>query len=133
MTPMIDVVFLLLIFFVCTASFQPVEALLPSDLLISGAGVIDAPLEEKPRLERVVLRAKTDSDGAEWFVNEKPCGDAAGLRELLATLAQIDRRLPVVIDPDRQVALGHVIDGCDAARQAGFTEVKFAASLEQRE
>ncbi len=92
MTPMIDVVFLLLIFFVCTASFQPVEALLPSDLLISGVGEIDAPLEEEPRLERVVVRAKTASDGVAWLVNEKACADLAGLRELLATLAQIDRR-----------------------------------------
>ena len=30
MTPMIDVVFLLLIFFICTASFQIVEQNLPS-------------------------------------------------------------------------------------------------------
>ena len=32
MTPMIDVVFLLLVFFVWTASFQAIEYLLPSSL-----------------------------------------------------------------------------------------------------
>ena len=36
MTPMIDVVFLLLIFFVCTASFQIAEALLPAPLAYAG-------------------------------------------------------------------------------------------------
>ena len=40
MTPMIDVVFLLLIFFVATASFQMVEHVLPSSLqALPGSGV----------------------------------------------------------------------------------------------
>ena len=36
MTPMIDVVFQLLIFFICTASFQLAEELLPTSLAITG-------------------------------------------------------------------------------------------------
>ncbi|TWT37881.1 Biopolymer transport protein ExbD/TolR [Posidoniimonas corsicana] len=130
MTPMIDVVFLLLIFFVCTASFQPVEALLPGDLLISGAGSIDAPPEEQPQLERVVIHAKLVGDAVAWRVNEADCPTDQRLRDLLAQLAGIDSSLPVVIDPDRRVQLGRVIDGFDAARSAGFTDVKFAASVD---
>lgn len=131
MTPMIDVVFLLLIFFVCTASFQPIEALLPGDLLISGAGIANVPLEEQPQLERVVLRAAIDSqDRVAWTVNEKECGSHEQLQDLLAALAEIDPTLPVVVDPDRDVPLGDVINGYDTARQAGFGKVKFATSVE---
>ncbi|TWT73582.1 Biopolymer transport protein ExbD/TolR [Posidoniimonas polymericola] len=130
MTPMIDVVFLLLIFFVCTASFQPVEALLPGDLLISGAGGAGVPQEEQPPLERVVIRAEQSGAGVAWTVNESPCPTDAALRALLGQLAGIDSTLPVVIDPDRKVELGRVIDGFDAARSAGFVDVKFAASVE---
>lgn len=130
MTPMIDVVFLLLIFFVCTASFQPVEALLPGDLLISGAGSVDAPQEEQPPLERVVIRAQQTADGVRWKVNESPCPTDAALTELLGQLAGIDSTLPVVIDPQREVTLGRVIDGFDAARSVGFVDVKFATTVE---
>ena len=131
MTPLIDVVFLLLIFFVCTASFQPVETLLPSDLLISGAGEWDLPLERPPELERVVIQASRDGGQAAWRVNKTPCADLGELRALLATVAQIDAALPVVIDPDRDVPLGAVIDGYDVARGAGFADIKFAASAAQ--
>ncbi|MCA9240587.1 MAG: biopolymer transporter ExbD [Planctomycetales bacterium] len=130
MTPMIDVVFLLLIFFVCTASFQPVETLLPGDLLISGAG-LSAPVEPTPKLERIVLRANQRPDGAaQWSVNETPCEDLAALSTLLQSLAAIDGSLPVVIDPNRSVPLGEVVHGFDAARRAGFSDVRFAASVE---
>ena len=37
MTPMIDVIFLLLIFFVCTARFRASEEVLPTSLSLPGA------------------------------------------------------------------------------------------------
>ncbi len=45
MTPMIDVVFLLLIFFVCKASFQIAEAVLPSPLATGGTTAVELPPE----------------------------------------------------------------------------------------
>ena len=43
MTPMIDVIFLLLIFFVCTASFRAVEEVLPTNLSLPGAIGAESP------------------------------------------------------------------------------------------
>lgn len=130
MTPLIDVVFLLLIFFVCTASFQPVETLLPSDLLISGASDLDAPLEPEPELERVVLGAEVSPAGVVWQVNGRRCDNLTQLRAVLVQLAKIDARLPVIVDPDSRTPLGVVVSGYDAARAAGLSDIKFAASAD---
>lgn len=130
MTPMIDVVFLLLIFFVCTASFQPVETLLPSDLLLAGAGDLDVPLEKTPKLERVVIYLERAAGQTTWRVNETRCEGLGKLRALLAKLAAIETSLPVVVDPAHDVPLGEVVHGYDAARAAGFVDIKFAASAE---
>ena len=46
MAPMIDVIFLLLIFFVCTASFHPPEQVLPTRLSLPGSIDTDVPVEE---------------------------------------------------------------------------------------
>ena len=47
MTPMIDVIFLLLIFFVCTASFRAAEEVLPAQMPSSGTIAADVEIPEK--------------------------------------------------------------------------------------
>ena len=130
MTPMIDVVFLLLIFFVCTASFQPVEAVLPSDLVLSGTGTINAPVEPAPELEEVVIRCLWQADGTLWTVNDQPCPTHDQLHAMLRTIAEIDVALPVIVDADGPVPVGDVIAAYDASRSAGFQAVRFAATDE---
>lgn len=127
MTPMIDVVFLLLIFFICTANFQPVEQSLPTSLVLSGQQEIDAPVEEEPELEEVILLGETRGGGTVWSVNGQPTADAAELGEMLNSLASIDRGLPVIVDADGQTPLGEVINVYDTSRAAGFLTVRFAA------
>ncbi|MEM6331439.1 MAG: biopolymer transporter ExbD [Planctomycetota bacterium] len=130
MTPMIDVVFLLLIFFVCTASFQPLEQVLPSNLVVSGAGAVNAPVEPTPELDEVVLRGEPAPGGAAWWVNATPCPTPAALDTVLGSLAEIDATLPVIIDPAGGVPMGDVIAAYDACRRAGFLSVRFAAAAE---
>lgn len=130
MTPMIDVVFLLLIFFVCTASFQKPEQALASDLVLSGAGSIDAEVEAEPELEEVVVRGTTSAGATRWAVNEASMASASALASTLAALAQIDPTLPVIVDPDGPTPLGEVISAYDTARRSGFRTVRFAASDE---
>lgn len=128
MTPMIDVVFLLLIFFVCTASLQKLESPLQADMVLSGASDLPAATEPTPELQEVVVRGQWAGARGVWLVNGTACGAVGRLRGVLAALAEIDRSLPVVVDADGPTPLGEVIAAYDAARSAGFETVRFAAS-----
>jgi biopolymer transport protein ExbD len=124
MTPMIDVVFLLLIFFVWTASFQAIEALLPSELTASSSGGAAAALQEED-FERIVVRIRDDAATTRWSLNGRDISAWGELRSSLEQLASIRTDLPVVVDPDQQVPLGDVIDVYDAARQVGLANIQF--------
>ena len=126
MTPMIDVVFLLLIFFVWTASFQIVEMALPSLLTeMVGAGANqDVNLEEED-FESVIVRIQQDNDRIRWTVNDQPTDSLADVRERLRRVATIRSDLPVLIAPAEQIQLGFVLDVFDIARDAGFQNIQF--------
>lgn len=126
MTPMIDVVFLLLIFFLWTASFQIVELQLPSKLShLSGAGTADTTDLPKADFETVIVRIQIEGTQLRWSVNGQPAKNLAEVRARLKQVASIRLELPVLVDPDRVVSLGDVLDVYDAARQEGFTNIQF--------
>ena len=127
MTPMIDVVFLLLIFFVCTASFQAIEWILPSSLLLSGTSSVDVPVEPPEDLEELVIAVRPSATGVEWQVNERLCRSLGELQGMLTAVAAIDNSLPAIIDCDDRVELGDAIATYDLARAVGFERVQFAA------
>jgi biopolymer transport protein ExbD len=129
MTPMIDVVFLLLVFFVCTTDFHAVEALLPTPLKAAGATAEVAAAEppEIEELENVVIKLGVIDGAPRWEVNARVCRASAELRDTLARLAAIEKRLPIVLDIDGAVPLGDAIDLYDWCRLAGFEQVRFSA------
>ena len=131
MTPMIDVVFLLLVFFVWTASFQIVEQVLPSHLS-EVAGSLPTDPNEPPPVEedfdRVVLRVRWVGDRPVWQVNQIDVASLLQVRSRLETIATIKRDAPVILHPDAQVPLGYVIDLYDLARLVGFEKIQFAVS-----
>lgn len=127
MTPMIDVVFLLLIFFVCTASFQAIELILPSNLLVSSSSSLEVPLTPPDDLEEIVIEVAPGGDRVAWTVNGQPCTTRGALQELLLAIASIDSSLPAIIDCDDQVALADAIATYDLARSVGLGKVQFAA------
>ena len=95
MTPMIDVVFLLLVFFVCASIGQEPESLLPADI---GAGT-SAPEIELPEPDpdelpsqpvRIRLELETTSRELEIQLNERPVANAAELTRRLRQLAVLD-------------------------------------------
>ena len=127
MTPMIDVVFMLLIFFVWTASFRIAELVLPSSLITQDQGQdntqVDPELED---LDRVVVRMGWNGSSPSWIVNDVPIASFDSVRTRLQLVAKIKASLPILVDPMPAVPLGHVIDVYDVARQAGFQKVQFA-------
>ncbi len=134
MTPMIDVVFLLLVFFIWTASFQLAEYPLPSELS-SSIGTTEQPTDLPPPPEsdfdEIVIRLTWDGELTAWAVNDVPMLDYREVRDRLRTIAEIRRDAPVIVHPDPDVPLGTVIDAYDAARTAGFDEVQYAVEEPQ--
>ena len=125
MTPMIDVVFQLMIFFICTASFQAAEELLPMGLAVTGTSAA-APIEIEPELERIVVRGTRSDNQTHWVVNERPCESLTQVRQVLQAAAEIDRSPPVILDVAGVVPLGDMIDVYDLCRLLGFAKIQFA-------
>ena len=129
MTPMIDVVFLLLVFFVWTASISAVEYLLPSNLTpAAGSAAVTEEPPPPPDFDPVVVKVVWLGDRPGWIVNNRAVRQLAEVRQTLQAVAEIKSDLPVIIDPARDVPLGDVIDIYDLARLAGFEKIQFAAS-----
>ena len=132
MTPLIDVVFQLMVFFVWTAGFQVAEYLLPSQLSpLTGTGAATAdepPPPPEEDFDRVVVRLLWIGDRPAWKVSDVSVETLTDVRTRLQTIFQIKKDAPVVLHPDPDVPLGHVIDVYDLARLIGFAKIEFAAS-----
>ena len=132
LTPMIDCVFLLMIYFLVASSFTISEQMLPSQLSAvtgSGSSNVDLPPPPEKDFEDVVVRILWQENSPTWTVNETPVASLAQLKASLAQVARIKRDAPVILHPDPDVPLGNVIDVYDLSRIVGFEKVQFAASL----
>lgn len=132
MTPMIDVVFQLIIFFLWTSSFQAVEYMLPGRLSLAvGTEAVEwdnLPLPEMD-FDELVVRLVRDEAGLRWYVNELSVDSLDQLRVRLRQIGEISREMPVLLHPDGEIPLGDVMDVYDLARQEQF-QVAFTATLD---
>jgi biopolymer transport protein ExbD len=129
MTPMIDVVFLLLVFFVWTASFHAVEYLLPSSLSqqLGNEAVIDSQTPPpEVEFEDVIVRILWQDDHVVWQVNGQDVLSLDEVKQRLQLVAGIKTDAPVILHPDEEVPVGDVIDVYDISRIAGFDKIQFA-------
>ena len=138
MTSMIDVIFLLLIFFVFTANFNELEELLPMNLTLPGsAEQKEAKTPEELDLGEIRIHVgrttgpngknDIDSDRAfRWRVNRRECAAPEELAAAIQRLAAISRTVPVVITPESDVPIERVLDIYDLCRRAGLARVQFA-------
>ena len=129
MTPMIDFVFLLLVFFLATASFDRIEQILPSGTIDSpqqsAAGGLASPSEpEATDVDEIVIRLKKSSDQAfELYLNEQEMNSVDELLARLGALIKIRQDVPVIIDPDQEISTASVIEIYDLVRSVGFTSL----------
>jgi biopolymer transport protein ExbD len=130
LTPMIDCVFLLMVYFLWSSSFAVAELSLPGRISTSGGGAASARVPPpEADFDNIVIRITTAGGQAAWSMNGAPLGSLPELAQALAAVARIKRDAPVVLDADGEVPLGDVIDAYDAARLAGLARVQFAASF----
>ncbi|MEZ5974873.1 MAG: biopolymer transporter ExbD [Planctomycetota bacterium] len=153
MTPMIDVTFLLLIFFMCTLKFKMLEgkltAYLPKD---AGVNPEDTPPIEKVQVDIHVIDegTKMTADGKNLYTD--PTGKArhsfanrrlsytlmnqkfTDLGELQKVLKRIkdqrgEDKAPAVLQPFGGTIMGDIIPVLDAAVAAGFEDISFGGAF----
>ncbi len=137
MTPMIDVVFLLLVFFLSTSSFQKLEKALPSataaapDTQKQGNATEQELAKSLSDLSDVVIRIRIPKEASTQVVEYTVNGDtAASLAELTSRMSQLVRvqpDVPIVIDPEDNVPAGEAIRVYDIARANGSLAVFLVA------
>jgi biopolymer transport protein ExbD len=119
LTSLIDVVFLLLLFFMVSTTFEH-QALLKVDLPEASA-VEDRP-EALESLELVI-----DSEGR-MFLNDQRLvdSDERTLRAAIEQAAGDERTLPLVLRADRLTPHHFVVTAMDVAAQMGFSNLSIA-------
>lgn len=132
MTPMIDVVFLLLVFFVCASVGQTPDRLLPATL---SAGTSDAEIEPEPAPaedwdhQQVRIHLGTTEDNPENVLvrlNEQPVKGLAELEDRLRRLAAIDPLSFIILDVEDSVRVQEFISIYDLCRTLRFERIAFA-------
>ncbi len=116
LTPLIDVVFLLLIFFLVATTFEDVNSSIKIDLPTSTVK------STKPVNELQVIVTKNK----EYFVSYKDKGkskrekvDPKELKEVLAQKLNESEDKNVIISADKSVSHGIIVDTMTAAKEAG--------------
>lgn len=133
MTPMIDVVFLLLIFFVWTSSFELPEFDLPSAIAEppTGGAELATPPVPAEAFDEIVIRLSVREARSVIELNGQPLPDPASLRRRLEAILALGVQPPVIIDPSDQVTMDFAVKIYDVARLAGADRVLFAARPEE--
>jgi biopolymer transport protein ExbD len=130
MTPMIDVVFLLLIFFICASAGQIQESHLPTPIAPSGGVEATNPVDVEKKKDKVWLKLYLVDDAASTRakLNDFEYEDWVKLRSTLQQIAQLQRDVPVILDIAPKVPIGDMIDIFDTCSSAGFEDIRFATS-----
>jgi len=132
--PMIDMSFLLLVFFMTTTRFSTPEGVLSSQMPAYGAGGT-GPAVALP-LTPLVLRVHSAPDTAGGFTvsidrfENAPSG-LSGLPQFLGGIlkeAGFDADTPLILVADDAVQWDHVVNVWNVALRAGWKNIAFAAS-----
>lgn len=126
MTPLIDIVFQLLIFFVCATTGHLREYLLPTDLAGSGTPT-EAPQVVDQPVSQVWIRLRVENEVTVTDVEGTIYRPGDDLRSVLFALAESVPDVPLILDIADEVPLGEVIGLVDVCRAAGFASINFAA------
>ena len=116
LTPMLDVVFIMLIFFIVVASF------------IKEAGVeVNRPDNNQPDNpeDSTSILVEVASDNQIWMENRRV--DIRAVRANIQRLLAEDPEAPVTIKVEKGAEAGIVVDVADAARESGVVAVNWAS------
>ena len=115
MTPMLDVVFIMLIFFIVTTSF----------VKESGVSVSSPQAQTASQQENVNIFIAITADGDVW-VDRRPV-DPRSVRAIVARLHADNPEGSVIIQADEDAATGMLVEVMDQVRLAGVEKIAIAA------
>jgi biopolymer transport protein ExbD len=124
LTPMVDVTFLLLIFFMITAAFSLTKTIEvpPPDPEQQGAQQTQT-LED---LEKNSIMVRVDGQNA-IFVEDEPVGDPGRLVDVLTDKRSSEDKHELILQADAQALHETVVLVLDAANEVQFTRIRLAA------
>ena len=128
MTPIIDVIFLLLIFFVCTANFMPLEKILPMNATLPGNVDADFVLPDPIDLDFVTVQIFFDGE-PHWQIEGNRPSTLGEVRHILQLIRDIRSDIPVIIASADNVPMENVIDVVDICHNLELL-VQFAVEME---
>ncbi|WP_151669932.1 ExbD/TolR family protein [Nitrincola schmidtii] len=117
LTPLIDVVFLLLIFFMVTTTFTRETQL---EVSLPEASSAQAASQEQERIDILINADGQYSVNGQALVNTQP----ETLRRAVIELAGEQRKIPYVITADAQTPHQAVVSAMDVAGQLGFSQLR---------
>lgn len=117
LTPLIDVVFLLLIFFMVTTTFTRETQL---EVSLPEANSAQAASQEQQRIDILINAEGQYSVNGKVLVNNQ----VETLRRAVIELAGENRQLPYVIIADAQTPHQAVVYAMDVAGQLGFSQLR---------
>ena len=119
-TPRIDVVFLLLIFFMVSTTFERESEI---EIVLPKAAVNAAPADD------FVMQITVDAEGT-FYVNGKRVVNSkiATLKKAMKAVAGDRKDPPIILSADAQADFQAVVTVMDAARQLGFVHLNFATT-----
>ncbi|MDB3935445.1 biopolymer transporter ExbD [Granulosicoccus sp.] len=120
LTPLIDVVFLLLIFFMVSTTFQK-----ESEISLQLPKATDADITSPDERIEVVINA-----AGRYFIEDQELvkSDVASLQNALFKVSNGNRDIPITIRADAQVPHQAVVTAMDAAGQLGMLKITIATS-----
>ena len=132
MTPMIDVVFLLLVFFLTTASFQRLEKLLPSSVSAKSDTTLGESKDTPPSppqedIHDCVIKIKAQGDQIEYQWNGLVVTSLQDIQERLVAILNVRADVPIIVDPEDSIWAGDALRVYDTAKRAGATAVYMVA------
>lgn len=118
LTPLIDVVFLLLIFFMVSTTFDH-QSEISIELPESSGKAADT--------KQKIIEISIDHEGR-YFVNQRRIkdNDIATLMQALKIVRGNDKKPKLIISADKMTPHQYVVRAMDAARQVGLVHLTFA-------
>ena len=126
MAAMVDIVFLLLIFFMCTSSISQLESSLSGQVSHLGPGSG----RESEDILPFIVRLERVSGGVLVSLEDRPCATFEDLFDRLRDAYARGGDNPVLIKGQGVVPFGYMVAALDACRRAGFQAVAFSAKGE---
>ena len=128
MTTLIDVVFLLLIFFLWTSSFERPEYDLGGAIAMSssGSGSAAATSATEPDTDEIAIQIEPTDQGVTIRFNDLSVSGIDQLSQRFRQIVALDVQPAVVVYPSAEVLMSDAVAVYDAIIEAGMRRVYFA-------